>query len=96
MKVLNSDFLSNLIEQMVPVYQQHFTHADVDAIINFYSSAVGQKLLHEQPQMMQELMPKVMAKAQEKAETVVKEMDYNRRVQQIMDKGRTQTGTNPK
>lgn len=41
-------------------------------------------------------MPKVMAKAQEKAETVVKEMDYNRRVQQIMDKGRTQTGTNPK
>lgn len=95
-KMMDSDMISTMLDQMIPVYQQHFTHADVDAIINFYSSAVGQKLLHEQPQMMQELMPRLMAKAQEKAETVLKEMDYNRRVQQIMDKGRAQTGTNPK
>ena len=59
-------------------------------------SPEDERPLHEQPQMMQELMPRVMAKAQEKAETVLKEMDYNRRVQQIMDKGRAQTSTNPK
>lgn len=95
-KVLNSDLLSNLIEQMIPVYQRHFTHADVDAIINFYSSAAGQKLLHEQPSILQELMPKVMAQAQEKMQSVLKDINYNQRLQQIMEEGRTQTSANPK
>ena len=95
-KVLNSDLLSNLIEQMIPVYQRHFTHADVDAIINFYSSAVGQKLLHEQPSILQELMPKVMSQAQEKMQSVLKDINYNQRLQQILDEGRTQTSANPK
>ena len=95
-KVLNSDFLSNLIEQMIPVYQRHFTHADVDAIINFYSSAVGQKLLHEQPSILQELMPRIMSQAQEKMQSVLKDINYNQRLQQIMDEGRTQTSANPK
>ena len=95
-KVLNSDFLSNLIEQMIPVYQRHFTHADVDAIINFYSSAVGQKLLHEQPSILQELMPKIMTQAQEKMQSVLKDINYEQRLQQIMNEGHTQTSANPK
>lgn len=44
------------IKALIPIYQRHFSKADVDEMIRFYASPVGQKYLHEQPQMMQESM----------------------------------------
>ena len=41
---------------MIPVYQRHLSKSDLDSVIAFYSSPVGQKLLREQPQMIQESM----------------------------------------
>jgi len=41
---------------MVPIYQKHLTKSDLDAILAFYSSPIGQKLQREQPAMMQEGM----------------------------------------
>jgi len=59
-KLVNSawqDFpLDELIDAIVPIYQRHLTKADVGAIVAFYSSPVGQKLLREQPAMMAEGM----------------------------------------
>jgi hypothetical protein len=95
-KIMNSDLLSNLVEAMIPAYQRRFTHADVDAIINFYSSPVGQKLLHEQPQIMQEVMPKVMSATQQQMQTVLKDMNYTKRMQQILEQNHAQTSANPK
>jgi uncharacterized protein len=43
-------------EAMIPTYQKHFTHGDIEAMNAFYSSPVGQKVLHELPQVMQEGM----------------------------------------
>src|SRR5689334_17051827 len=48
--------LNELIEAMVPIYRRHLNKSDVDEVIRFYSSTVGQKLLREQPQMIQEGM----------------------------------------
>lgn len=48
--------LDEMVEAMVPIYRRHLSRTDVDEIIRFYSSAVGQKLLREQPQMIQEGM----------------------------------------
>jgi hypothetical protein len=48
--------LDEMINAIVPIYQRHFTTADLDELIRFYSSPVGQKLLHEQPQLLQESM----------------------------------------
>ena len=48
--------LDEMVEAMVPIYRRHLSRTDVDEIIRFYSSAVGQRLLHEQPQMIQEGM----------------------------------------
>jgi hypothetical protein len=48
--------LDEMIEAMVPIYQRHLTRTDIEEIIRFYSSPVGQKLLNEQPQMVQEGM----------------------------------------
>ena len=48
--------LDEMVEAMVPIYRRHLSKTDVDEIIRFYSSAVGQRLLREQPQMIQEGM----------------------------------------
>jgi uncharacterized protein len=48
--------IDEIIDAMVPIYQKHLTKADLEAVIAFYSSPVGQKLLKEQPAMMAEGM----------------------------------------
>jgi hypothetical protein len=48
--------IDEMIDATVPIYQKHLTKSDLDAIIGFYSSPVGQKLLKEQPAMMAEGM----------------------------------------
>lgn len=48
--------IDEMVEAMVPIYQRHLTREDIDSIVAFYSSPVGQKLQREQPAMMQEGM----------------------------------------
>ena len=45
-----------MLQAMAPVYQRHLSKGDLDAIVAFYSTPTGQKLLREQPAMMQEAM----------------------------------------
>jgi len=54
--VLRSFPIDEMLNAMVPVYQRHLTKSDLQAITAFYSSPVGQKMLREQPQMVQESM----------------------------------------
>lgn len=49
-----------MIQAMVPVYQKHFAKADLDALIVFYSSPTGQKVLQEMPEIMADTMAAVM------------------------------------
>jgi hypothetical protein len=50
-----------LIEQvMVPVYEKHFTKGDMDALVAFYSSPVGQKMWREMPKVMADSMKAMM------------------------------------
>lgn len=52
---LIKDMPADQIEQaMIPAYQAHFTHGDIDAMNTFYSSPAGQKVLQELPAVMQE------------------------------------------
>lgn len=65
-----------MLDSMVPVYQKHFTKGDVNALIAFYSTPTGQKLLGEMPAITQEAMESMMPLLQ-------KQMDaMNARVQQ--------------
>lgn len=48
--------VDEMLDAMIPIYQKHLTKNDIGAILNFYSTPVGQKLLREQPAMMQEGM----------------------------------------
>jgi len=56
--------LDDLVENMIPVYQKHLTKTDVDAMVAFYSSPTGQKLLREQSGMAAESMQAVSVRVQ--------------------------------
>lgn len=72
--------IDSMIDDMIPVYQKHLTHGDVDAMSVFYSSPTGQKLLREMPAMtaesMQAAAPRIQAmmdKVMDQAEKMAKE-----------------------
>jgi hypothetical protein len=43
-----------LAEQMIPIYGEHFTHPEVTALVTFYKSPLGSKLVHEMPLVLGE------------------------------------------
>jgi hypothetical protein len=55
-EALGTAAINEMLAATIPVYQHHLTKADLDAMVAFYSSPVGQKILHEQPAMVQESM----------------------------------------
>jgi len=60
---------------MVPIYQKHLTKSDMDGILAFYSSPAGQKLLREQPAMMQEGMQVGSTIGQKRMRSIMEKMD---------------------
>jgi Uncharacterized protein conserved in bacteria (DUF2059) len=50
----------NLFDSMVPVYQKHLTKGDLDALVTFYGTTTGQKILRELPQTTAEAMQQMM------------------------------------
>jgi hypothetical protein len=46
----------DLLELVVPIYDKHFTEEDIQGMIAFYRSPVGQKLTSELPQITTESM----------------------------------------
>jgi hypothetical protein len=43
-----------IVQAMIPAYQNHFTKSDIEAMNAFYSSPVGQKVLEQLPAVLQE------------------------------------------
>ncbi len=75
--------VDDLIDSIIPVYQRHLTRTDVDGIVAFYSSAIGQKILREQPAMMRESMQAAGAVQQQKMGALTKKLDE--RIKQMAD-----------
>jgi hypothetical protein len=48
--------LDEMMNAVISIYQRHLTKTDLEELIRFYSSPVGQKMISEQPQIMQESM----------------------------------------
>lgn len=72
--------LNGMLDDMIPVYQRHLTKQDVSAMLAFYNTSTGQKLLREQPAMMAEgmqatqpRMQKMMSDLMDKVEQMVRE-----------------------
>jgi uncharacterized protein len=71
--------MDDMTQAMIPSYQRHFTHGDIEAMNTFYSSPVGQKVLEELPAVMQEgmqdMMPILTKYVSEWKERIQKEME---------------------
>lgn len=74
--------LDSMIQDLVPVYQRHFTRADVEALIAFYSSPAGKKIIREQPAMLRESMQATATSQRQKMELLLGRMDL--RIQQLI------------
>lgn len=48
--------VDEMIDAMIPIYQKHLSKEDLDGVLAFYASPIGQKLQREQPAMTQESM----------------------------------------
>lgn len=48
--------IDDLMKAMAPVYAKHFTKGDIDAIVAFYSTPAGQKMVAQMPAVTQESM----------------------------------------
>lgn len=76
-----------MMQATEPVYQKHFTKGDMDALVAFYSTPTGQKLLRELPAITSETMQSMMR-------IMSKQMDKMReRLQQ--DMAEYMKGSNP-
>jgi hypothetical protein len=82
-----------MMQAMIPAYQKHFTHGDVEALNAFYSSPVGQKFLHETPavtgEAMQAMVPIMTKYTQQWQDRMQKE------IMEMMESTPKQTGQAP-
>ena len=62
---------SDAINDLVPIYQKHFTKNDVDAITAFYRSPSGRKLVEKTPEIMGEFMAVLMPQMQAKIKPII-------------------------
>jgi len=69
-----------MLDDMIPIYQRHFSKTDIDAMSTFYASPTGQKMMREMPALTSESMQASYARMQtqidaiqKKAEQIVKE-----------------------
>jgi hypothetical protein len=73
-KAMNLFTVDEMLDDMAAIYQRHFTRDDVNAYIAFYSTPAGQHLLHITPVIMQEYMPMVMQRLQERSKDLTAEL----------------------
>jgi hypothetical protein len=45
-----------IVDLVVPIYQEHLSQADAEALVAFWSSPVGQRFVEKQPLILQESM----------------------------------------
>jgi uncharacterized protein len=86
--------MDEMVEAMVPIYRRHLSKSDVDEMIRFFGGPVGQKLLREQPQMMQEGMRAGAAVAKKRMEEI--KIKISERSQQLIEAEKEKNGTSKK
>jgi uncharacterized protein len=74
-ELIRSFPIDEMLSDMVPVYQRHFTKAEIEELTAFYSSPIGQKFLHEMPAVTAESMKTAMPRIQATVDAALKHAD---------------------
>ena len=67
--------IDDMLNDMIPIYQRHFTKSEIDGLTTFYSSPVGQKFLHEMPAVTSESMQVEFPRIQGAVEAAMKKSE---------------------
>jgi hypothetical protein len=67
--------VDQILSDMVPVYQKHLTKSDLESVLAFYSSPVGQKLTREMPAMTAEAMQIASSRIQDDTEEIMRRLE---------------------
>ena len=86
--------IDQMFEIMIPVYQRHFTTSDIDAMVAFYSSPTGQKMLNDLPQIMQESMQAMGPMQLQMMQDIVQKT--NQRMQKMNEQKKDQDKSSPR
>jgi hypothetical protein len=60
-----------MLDDMIPIYQRHFSKTDIDAMSTFYASATGQKMMQEMPALTSESMQASYARMQKQMDAIM-------------------------
>jgi hypothetical protein len=98
MNQLMDDMMKNMpfdemTQAMVPAYQKYLTKGDVAALVAFYSTATGQKILKQLPAIMAESMQDAMPIMQKYMDTMRQRMEQE--VGQMSQQTPTKPSKNP-
>ncbi len=64
-----------MVQLYVPIYAKYYTESDIDELIRFYKSPVGQKTISVMPSILQESMEAGGKMGREAAGRVMEELD---------------------
>jgi len=89
-----SDYpVEDVLRDMVPVYQSHFSESDLDQILAFYSSPIGQKVLKEMPAMTAEASRVSLTRLQPKIDKAME--NVSARITAMADAKKNQEAPKP-
>jgi hypothetical protein len=71
---IDGDGASAVAQRMVPVFQRHFSGEEIDGLLKFYRSPLGQKVLTEMPAAMAEATQVGQQWGQERTRTMLQEL----------------------
>jgi hypothetical protein len=96
MNKITDDMLKNfswgdLIDSMIPVYQKLSTKGDIDALVAFYETPTGQKLLRVLPEITAESMQQMMPLLQKSVENTQRELQED--ITAMIKESRSKTDT---
>jgi hypothetical protein len=61
-----------MLDDMIPIYQRHFSKTDIDAMSTFYASPTGQKMMREMPALTSESMQASYVRMQKQMDAMMK------------------------
>jgi hypothetical protein len=64
-----------LLDDMIPIYQRHFSKTDIAAMSTFYASPTGQKMMREMPALTSESMQVSYARMQKQMDAMTKQAE---------------------
>ncbi len=71
---IDGEGASAVAQRMVPVFQRHFSGEEIDGLLKFYRSPLGQKVLTEMPAAMAEATQVGQQWGQERTRTMLQEL----------------------